>query len=159
MKIVTFRRDEESWPEVGIVRGDRSSRLGANCPTPTALIENWPVAKGPILEYLEKAPAEAISPSEDEADRADPPPPKLICVGLNYRDHAIESNMEIPKVPTIFNKFSTSIIGPGDQIVSRRPRRNRTTKPNLPSSSARADVTSRPKSGRTTCSATQSSTM
>jgi 2-keto-4-pentenoate hydratase/2-oxohepta-3-ene-1,7-dioic acid hydratase in catechol pathway len=44
-------------------------------------------------------------------------PPKIICVGLNYRDHAIESKMEIPKVPTIFNKFSTAVIGPGDPIV------------------------------------------
>ena len=46
-----------------------------------------------------------------------PRPPKLICVGLNYRDHAIESNMEIPEVPTIFNKFANSIIGQGDEIV------------------------------------------
>ena len=45
-----------------------------------------------------------------------PRPPKIICVGLNYRDHAIESNMEIPKVPTIFSKYSTSVIGPGDTI-------------------------------------------
>ncbi len=46
-----------------------------------------------------------------------PHPHKLICVGLNYRDHAIESKMEIPKVPTIFNKFATSVVGPGDSIV------------------------------------------
>ena len=32
-------------------------------------------------------------------------PPRIFCVGLNYRDHAIESNMEIPKVPTIFLKL------------------------------------------------------
>ncbi|MBK5293354.1 MAG: fumarylacetoacetate hydrolase family protein [Acidobacteriia bacterium] len=44
-------------------------------------------------------------------------PPKIVCVGLNYRDHAIESKMEIPKVPTIFCKFPTAIIGPGDSIV------------------------------------------
>src|SRR6185312_5374884 len=46
-----------------------------------------------------------------------PRPSKLICVGLNYRDHAIESGMEIPKTPTIFNKFATAIIGQGDSIV------------------------------------------
>ena len=69
MKIVTFRRDDESWPEVGIVRGDEIIALGANCPTPTALIENWPVATGPILEYLEKPPAEAkLAAFEGEAD-------------------------------------------------------------------------------------------
>ncbi len=46
-----------------------------------------------------------------------PRPPKVICVGLNYRDHAKESGMEIPKVPTIFAKFPTSVIGPGAPIV------------------------------------------
>ncbi len=46
-----------------------------------------------------------------------PKPRKLICVGLNYRDHALETNSEIPAVPTIFNKFATAVIGPGDNIV------------------------------------------
>ena len=46
-----------------------------------------------------------------------PKPRKLICVGLNYLDHARETNSEIPKVPTIFNKFATAVIGPGDNIV------------------------------------------
>jgi 2-keto-4-pentenoate hydratase/2-oxohepta-3-ene-1,7-dioic acid hydratase in catechol pathway len=46
-----------------------------------------------------------------------PKPRKLICVGLNYRDHAAETGSEIPEVPTIFNKFATAVIGPGDQIV------------------------------------------
>jgi 2-keto-4-pentenoate hydratase/2-oxohepta-3-ene-1,7-dioic acid hydratase in catechol pathway len=46
-----------------------------------------------------------------------PRPPKVICVGLNYRDHAVESNMEIPPVPTIFAKFPHTVIGPGEPIV------------------------------------------
>jgi 2-keto-4-pentenoate hydratase/2-oxohepta-3-ene-1,7-dioic acid hydratase in catechol pathway len=46
-----------------------------------------------------------------------PKPRKLICVGLNYRDHAAETGSEIPNVPTIFNKFATAVIGPGDKIV------------------------------------------
>lgn len=46
-----------------------------------------------------------------------PRPGKLICVGLNYLDHAKETGAEIPKVPTIFNKFNTSVIGPGANIV------------------------------------------
>jgi 2-keto-4-pentenoate hydratase/2-oxohepta-3-ene-1,7-dioic acid hydratase in catechol pathway len=49
-----------------------------------------------------------------------PRPPKIICVGLNYRDHAAEAKMQIPDVPTIFSKFPTSIIGPGDPIVLPR---------------------------------------
>lgn len=46
-----------------------------------------------------------------------PRPRKLICVGLNYRDHATETGSQIPDVPTIFNKFATAVIGPGDDIV------------------------------------------
>jgi 2,4-diketo-3-deoxy-L-fuconate hydrolase len=44
-------------------------------------------------------------------------PGKIICVGLNYRDHAAESNLELPKRPLLFAKWQTSLIGPGEQIV------------------------------------------
>jgi len=46
-----------------------------------------------------------------------PRPPKVICIGLNYRDHAAESKMAIPAVPTVFSKYSTAVIGPGHPIV------------------------------------------
>lgn len=46
-----------------------------------------------------------------------PRPGKLICIGLNYRDHAAESNMPIPERPVVFSKFSTSVIGPGEPVV------------------------------------------
>ncbi len=46
-------------------------------------------------------------------------------MGLNYRDHAMEAKLEIPKVPVIFPKYNNTIIGPGDHIVlpknSRKP--------------------------------------
>ena len=44
-------------------------------------------------------------------------PPRLFAIGLNYRDHAKESGMEVPKVPVVFFKLTTSIIGPGEHIV------------------------------------------
>jgi len=46
-----------------------------------------------------------------------PRPGKLICIGLNYRDHAIESKMPIPERPVVFSKFSSSVIGPGEAVV------------------------------------------
>lgn len=49
-----------------------------------------------------------------------PRPRKLLCVGLNYMDHARETGAEIPSVPTIFNKFATAVIGPGANIVLPR---------------------------------------
>jgi 2-keto-4-pentenoate hydratase/2-oxohepta-3-ene-1,7-dioic acid hydratase in catechol pathway len=44
-------------------------------------------------------------------------PSKVVCVGLNYADHANEVSMAIPTEPTLFLKPSSSIIGPGDSIV------------------------------------------
>ncbi|WP_091689633.1 fumarylacetoacetate hydrolase family protein [Methanococcoides vulcani] len=44
-------------------------------------------------------------------------PSKIICIGLNYVDHAIELDMEIPTEPVIFMKPSSSVIGSGDKIV------------------------------------------
>jgi 2,4-diketo-3-deoxy-L-fuconate hydrolase len=44
-------------------------------------------------------------------------PGKIVCVGLNYRDHAAESNLALPSRPLLFAKWQTSLIGPGDAIV------------------------------------------
>jgi 2-keto-4-pentenoate hydratase/2-oxohepta-3-ene-1,7-dioic acid hydratase in catechol pathway len=47
-------------------------------------------------------------------------PSKIVCIGLNYRDHAAESKMEIPKEPVIFFKATTSLVGPNDALVIPR---------------------------------------
>lgn len=44
-------------------------------------------------------------------------PSKLICVGLNYRDHAMETNAPIPQEPILFFKSQTAICGPNDDLV------------------------------------------
>ena len=44
-------------------------------------------------------------------------PGKIICVGLNYRRHAIESGMAIPTSPVLFSKFSNAIAAPGESVV------------------------------------------
>jgi len=44
-------------------------------------------------------------------------PPRIFAIGLNYHDHAIESNMPLPKVPVVFFKMTTGIVGPGENIV------------------------------------------
>ena len=44
-------------------------------------------------------------------------PPRIFAIGLNYRDHAKESGMEIPTTPVVFFKLATAIVGPGDAIV------------------------------------------
>jgi 2-keto-4-pentenoate hydratase/2-oxohepta-3-ene-1,7-dioic acid hydratase in catechol pathway len=44
-------------------------------------------------------------------------PGKIVCVGLNYRDHAEEQGVDLPKAPLFFAKYTTSLVGPGDAIV------------------------------------------
>jgi len=44
-------------------------------------------------------------------------PPRVFAIGLNYRDHAIESKMALPKVPVVFFKMIPAIVGPGENIV------------------------------------------
>jgi 2-keto-4-pentenoate hydratase/2-oxohepta-3-ene-1,7-dioic acid hydratase in catechol pathway len=46
-----------------------------------------------------------------------PMPGKVICIGLNYRDHAEESGLPIPTEPVCFSKFSSAVIGPEAAIV------------------------------------------
>lgn len=45
-----------------------------------------------------------------------PNPGKILCVGLNYRQHAVESGMPIPETPLLFSKFNNSIAAPGENI-------------------------------------------
>ncbi len=47
-------------------------------------------------------------------------PSKLICIGLNYSDHAKESNMQLPAEPVLFFKSTTAIVGPHDDLVIPR---------------------------------------
>jgi 2-keto-4-pentenoate hydratase/2-oxohepta-3-ene-1,7-dioic acid hydratase in catechol pathway len=44
-------------------------------------------------------------------------PGKIVCVGLNYRDHAEEQGAELPEEPLLFAKWPNTLIGPGDPIV------------------------------------------
>jgi 2-keto-4-pentenoate hydratase/2-oxohepta-3-ene-1,7-dioic acid hydratase in catechol pathway len=44
-------------------------------------------------------------------------PPKIICIGLNYHDHALEQGAELPKEPLLFGKFASALIGPDEAIV------------------------------------------
>lgn len=44
-------------------------------------------------------------------------PPRVFAIGINYRAHAVESKMELPKFPVVFFKLQTAIVGPGEDIV------------------------------------------
>jgi 2-keto-4-pentenoate hydratase/2-oxohepta-3-ene-1,7-dioic acid hydratase in catechol pathway len=116
MRFVTFR-DTSGYVQAGIVKDDRVIGLGAaGFSDVRSLLSHGDAGINRAQQYAASAPAGAelstvalLAPITR--------PPKVICVGLNYRDHAIESKMEIPQVPTIFSKFSNSVIGASEPIV------------------------------------------
>ena len=118
MRFVTYSRAGGA-PEAGAIRNGRVIGLaGAGYADLIGVAAKWPEAKAGIEAWLKAQPESAGVPISDVRVHAPiPRPSKIVCVGLNYRDHALESGMEIPKVPTIFNKFTTAIIGPGEPIV------------------------------------------
>jgi len=67
--------------------------------------------------WLEQNAAQA--PSVPDGIRLGSPvarPSKIICIGLNYSDHAAESKMEVPKEPVVFFKATTAMTGPNDGL-------------------------------------------
>ncbi|HEY6828809.1 MAG TPA: fumarylacetoacetate hydrolase family protein [Gemmatimonadaceae bacterium] len=143
MRIISFATKESDWgsPRLGIVLNvngrDSGQRLDceklfepADRPTnPLAWFDmdaRWLQTARHTTARLERDPsafADAkqqglLVPSEDAYWFAPVPRPgKIVCVGLNYRDHAEESGLAVPKVPVIFSKFSTCVIAPGEPVV------------------------------------------
>jgi 2-keto-4-pentenoate hydratase/2-oxohepta-3-ene-1,7-dioic acid hydratase in catechol pathway len=71
-----------------------------------------------VRRYLHAPPPSVPLAFEKAKLRAPiPRPPKIICIGLNYRDHAAEAKMALPEVPTVFSKYASSVIGHGSPIV------------------------------------------
>jgi len=76
---------------------------------------------GRLEKWLERNASSA--PRVPDSVRLGPPiarPSKIVCIGLNFLDHAKESNMEIPKEPVLFFKSTTSLVGPNDDLMIPR---------------------------------------
>ena len=70
------------------------------------------------MDRRETLPRGAVLPLRDVVlGPPVPRPGKVICIGLNYRDHAAESGMAVPESPVTFSKYATAVIGPERPIV------------------------------------------
>jgi 2-keto-4-pentenoate hydratase/2-oxohepta-3-ene-1,7-dioic acid hydratase in catechol pathway len=118
MKFVTFQ-GANARAEAGVVAGDRVVGLrAAGFADMLEVLASGAEGRAKIETFVYNPPVGATFPLASVRLLAPiPRPPKLICIGLNYRDHAAEARQEIPKVPTIFAKFSNVVIGPGEPIV------------------------------------------
>ncbi|HET7343047.1 MAG TPA: fumarylacetoacetate hydrolase family protein [Methylomirabilota bacterium] len=140
MKLVRFSVNGQS-PRLGALQGDRIADLQASlaatlsrrgvvraaelaaalAPASTrAFLEGGAAAQDAVASISEWVTVPASS-ARLHAPIADPG--KFICIGLNYKDHAAEAGLPIPKEPPIFAKWSNAIIDPGEPIL--RPRGSR----------------------------------
>ena len=136
MKIVSFYRGADKAPHTGCQLNDTDildfCHPAAELPQPAELL-GWfdtdSESHNAALRLGEKAlsdeacaaslrAAGAISTREECCITAPiPRPGKVICIGLNYRDHAEESGMDVPTSPVCFSKFPNSVIGPGAEVI------------------------------------------
>ena len=110
MRLVTFSR-QGGAPQPGVLLQDGAVAplSGLGFADVISVLAGGPAALARITDFVSAGPGTA-APDTVTLLAPIPRPPKLICVGLNYRDHAMETNMEIPTVPTIFNKFPNVVI-------------------------------------------------
>jgi 2-keto-4-pentenoate hydratase/2-oxohepta-3-ene-1,7-dioic acid hydratase in catechol pathway len=91
---------------------------GAGFESVIAAIAGGADARDRIQRWVDGPPgSERVDFADVTLEAPVPRPPKIICIGLNYRDHAEESNLPIPETPTVFCKFPTAVIGHGHPIV------------------------------------------
>lgn len=111
MKLVQFyqREDQERKLQVGVVKGDKEVVALNVAGTMRDVIQTA------NIRSLEEGAAYRL----DEVKLLSPltDPEKIICIGLNYHDHVIESNMQVPKVPVLFPKYNNCLIGQDDEVV------------------------------------------
>jgi 2-keto-4-pentenoate hydratase/2-oxohepta-3-ene-1,7-dioic acid hydratase in catechol pathway len=115
MRLVTYR-DPDGSIKPGVLLGEEVVDISDRVPDVGTLIEEGPDALGGVRTFLQGktrriplATVELLAPLQN--------PPRIFCVGLAYRDHAIETHQEIPKVPTIFLKLTSALNGPRSTIV------------------------------------------
>lgn len=123
MKLVTFQQNGDLQP--GVVLDDRIVSLkNAGFPDLLAVAQGGAAAFAKVRDFVAAGPP-GFAPASVKLCAPIPDPPKILCMGLNYRDHAREANLEIPRYPVIFAKYSNTVIGSGDNIVlpknSRKP--------------------------------------
>jgi 2-keto-4-pentenoate hydratase/2-oxohepta-3-ene-1,7-dioic acid hydratase in catechol pathway len=126
MKFVTFSGKQPSTqnssaifsrdvPSPGVLIGDQIADLtGLAYPTVLSIIEAGNIARSEVAALLEKAPRVPVS---DVTLHAPLRPPRIFGIGLNYASHAAESKMAVQKVPTVFMKLPSSIVGPDADVI------------------------------------------
>jgi 2-keto-4-pentenoate hydratase/2-oxohepta-3-ene-1,7-dioic acid hydratase in catechol pathway len=102
-------------PTPGILLDDEVADLtGLAHSSVMKIIEGGQLALKELAEKLDKLPRIALA---EVTLHAPIRPPRIFAVGLNYASHAAESKMAVQKVPTVFMKLSSSVVGPETPVI------------------------------------------
>ena len=117
MRFVTLQR--EGYAEPGVLWGGELIGIGgAGFDSMLAVIAGGADAMDRVRRWLKNPPpGEPFDPARTRLLAPLPRPPKIVCIGLNYSDHAAESHLPIPETPTVFAKFQTAVTGHRHPIV------------------------------------------
>src|SRR6266576_4737068 len=116
MKLIRFGEPNREAPGVILPDGRRIDASGFGADYDEAFFGSGGLER--LGAWLERHGAGA--PDVPPEVRLGPPvcrPSKIVCVGLNYRDHARESGMPIPEEPVLFFKATTAVSGPNDDVI------------------------------------------
>lgn len=119
MRLVTFEKDASA--RLGVLAGDEIADLSGRAGAPVSLFDLLQAggdAVASVKPLLEKAPRLPLSGVK--LLPVIPRPGKIICLGLNYAEHAAEGGREKPDYPNFFMRSATTLIGHGAAIP--RPR-------------------------------------
>jgi 2-keto-4-pentenoate hydratase/2-oxohepta-3-ene-1,7-dioic acid hydratase in catechol pathway len=94
-----------------------SSREVDACDGMTTLLEAGPGLQAGLRAVLHQPHAGAVPIGDVRLLPPIPRPEKILCLGLNYRDHALETKLAAPTVPVVFPKYANSLIGPQDEVI------------------------------------------
>jgi 2-keto-4-pentenoate hydratase/2-oxohepta-3-ene-1,7-dioic acid hydratase in catechol pathway len=118
MRLVTFVL-KGGIPTPGVLSEKGVHSLGsAPWPSLLALLQAGEDALGDAAQTVKTKPAQPLDEVQLLAPL--PSPPRIFGIGLNYAEHAAESQMAVQKVPTVFLKLSSSVVGPGAEVVLPR---------------------------------------
>jgi acylpyruvate hydrolase len=98
--------------------GTTAARLDGDLLVPLAAADVGALlaaGEGPVA--AERAGAAPVPASEASFAPLIPRPSKVLCVGLNYRAHILETGRDLPEYPTLFAKFAQTLLGPHDDLV------------------------------------------
>jgi 2-keto-4-pentenoate hydratase/2-oxohepta-3-ene-1,7-dioic acid hydratase in catechol pathway len=117
VQFVTLQR--ESWDEPGVLYdGEIIGLKGAGFDDLLSVIAGGNDAMDRVKRWLYRPPhSEVLNAAKARLRAPIPSPPKIICIGLNYRDHAAEAKLPVPDVPTVFAKYANTVTGHMHPIV------------------------------------------